>query len=65
LNDGSVDDVPLISEPDNSGMVAPPTKKAKGLSKVLGCCLGSSKPIQVTPHQRIKQEVDQYLTIHK
>jgi len=35
LNDGSVDDALSTSEPDNSGMAAPPTKKAKGLSKVL------------------------------
>jgi len=31
VNDGSVDDVPSTSEPDNSGMVAPPNKKAKGV----------------------------------
>jgi len=48
LNDGSVNDVPSTSEPDDSGMVAPPTKKVKGRSKVLGRCLGSSQSVQLT-----------------
>jgi len=59
LNDGSVNDAPST---DNSGMAAPPTKRAKGLSKVLGHCLGSSQSVQLTPHQQIKQELDQYLS---
>jgi len=49
LNDSSVDDVPSTSEPGNSGMAAPPSKKVKGLSKVLGRCLGSSHSVQLTP----------------
>jgi len=53
LNDGSVDDAPSTSEPDNSGMVA---KKAKGVSRVFGHCLGGSQSVQLTPHQQIKQE---------
>jgi len=62
LKNCSVDDAPLTSESDNSGMATPSTKKAKGLSKVLGCCLGSSHSVQLTPHQRIKLELDQYLS---
>ena len=40
----------------------PPTKKAKGLSKVLGHCLGRSQPHVLTPRQQVKQELDQYLS---
>jgi len=63
LNDSSVNDVPSTSEPGNSGMAAPPNKKAKGLSKVLGCCLGSSQSVQPTPRQRIRKELDQPSTV--
>ena len=41
---------------------APPTKKAKGLSKVLSHCLGKSTSTALTPHQHVKQELDQYLS---
>lgn len=50
------------SESDDSSMKAPPTKKAKGLSKVLGHCLGKSLSAVLTPRQRVKQELDQYLS---
>ena len=40
----------------------PPTKKAKALSKVLAHCLGRSQPHVLTPHQQVKQELDQYLS---
>ena len=51
--------MPSTSEP---GMAAPPSKKAKGVSKVLGRCLGSGLSVELTPRQRIKQELDQYLS---
>ena len=50
------------SESDDPAMKAPSTKKAKGLSKVLGHCLGNSMSTVLTPRQRVKQELDQYLS---
>ena len=43
---------------------APATKKAKGLSKVLGQCLGKSLSTSstLTLCQWVKQELDQYLS---
>ena len=42
----------------------PATKKANGLSKVLGQCLGRSQSTStaLTHRQRVKQELDQYLS---
>ena len=39
----------------------PPSKKVKGLSKILSSCFGNAE-VQVTPQQRVKQEIAQYLT---
>jgi len=50
------------SESSDTVMITPPTKKAKGLSKVLGHCLGKSQSNVLTPHQQVKQELDQYLS---
>ena len=50
------------SESSDTVMTAPPTKKAKGLSKVLGHCLGKSQSNVLTPRQQVKQELDQYLS---
>ena len=54
--------LPSISQPGSSGMAAPPAKREKGLSKVLGPCLGNCQSVQLTPWQRAKQELDQYLS---
>ena len=57
LTDRSVDDsshLPSSSQSGSSGMAAPPSKKAKGLSKVLGRCLGNSQSVQLTPRQQVK-----------
>ena len=65
LIDSSVDDsshLPSSSQSGSSGMAAPPSKKAIGLSKVLDCCLDNSQSVQLTPHQRVKQELDWYLS---
>ena len=40
----------------------PPAKKVKGLSKILGWCLGHSAGIPSTPHEKVKQQLDQYLS---
>ena len=48
LDSSSVDNashIPFSSQPSSSGMEAPPAKKAKGLSKVLGRCLGNSQSV--------------------
>ena len=42
------------SESDDPAMKAPLTKKAKGMSKVLGLCLGKSLSAVLTPHQQVK-----------
>ena len=46
--------LPSSSQPGSSVMAAPPAKRAKELSKVLGCCLGNSHSVQLTPQQRVK-----------
>ena len=38
----------------------PRSKKPKGLSKILSKCFGNTE-VRLTPQQRIKQEIDQYL----
>ena len=43
-------------------ITVPPTKKSKGLSKVLGHCLSNSQCNTLTTRQRVKQELDQYLS---
>ncbi|XP_065883999.1 zinc finger BED domain-containing protein 4-like [Dysidea avara] len=40
----------------------PPAKKAKGLSKILGRCLGHSSAAPSTPQEKVKQQLDQYLS---
>ena len=40
----------------------PPTKKAKGLSKILGQCLGHSSSAALSLEGKVKQELDQYLS---
>ena len=57
----SADDTVESGEPAER---VPPTKKAKGLSKVLGQCLGKSlsTSTMLTVHQQVKQELDQYLS---
>ena len=42
--------------------VLPPTKKAKGLSKILGQCLGHSSSAALSLEGKVKQELDQYLS---
>ena len=44
---------------NNTGL--PPSKKPKGLSKILSNCFGNPE-VTLTPQQRVKQEIDQYLT---
>ena len=46
----------MTVESNNTAITVPPTKKAKGLSKVLGHCLGRSLPHVLTPRQQVKQE---------
>ena len=58
----SANDVAVeFSEPTET---PPATEKAKGLSKVLGQCLGKSRSTSTTLTlcQRVKQEIDQYLS---
>ena len=57
----SANDVVESGEPAET---PPATKKAKGLSKVLGQCLGKSQSTStvLTLRQRVKQELDQYLS---
>ena len=40
----------------------PPTKKAKGLSKILCQCLGHSSSAALSLEGKVKQELDQYLS---
>ena len=44
---------------NNTGL--PPSKNPKGLSKILSNCFGNPE-VTLTPQQRVKQEIDQYLT---
>ena len=53
----SSNDAATSSEPQ-----LPPTKKAKGLSKILGQCLGNSSSAALSVEQKVKQELDQYLS---
>ena len=53
----SSNDAAIHSEPQ-----PPPTKKAKGLSKILGQCLGNSSSAALSAEQKVKQELDQYLS---
>ena len=50
-----------VSESAVPPLAAPPTKKARGSSRVLGHFLGNSLSVKLTPQQRVKQELDQYL----
>ena len=45
----------------SSKVVPPPNKKCKGLSKILSQCF-SNVVVQLSPQQKVKQEIDQYLT---
>ena len=40
----------------NSALVLPPSKKARGLSKILAKCFGNAE-VQLTPQQKVKQEI--------
>ena len=40
----------------------PPAKKAKGLSKILGRCLGHSAATPSRPQEKVAQQLDQYLS---
>jgi len=51
---GDASHLPSSSQPGSSGTAAPPAKKPKGLSKVLGRCLGNSRSVQLTPQQQAK-----------
>jgi len=45
----------------NLEAVPPPSKNSKGLSKILSHCY-SNLVVQLPPQQKVKQEIDQYLT---
>ena len=47
---------------DSSSDSPPAAKKPKGLSKILGKRLGSTATIGLTPQEKIKQELDCYLS---
>ena len=54
-----------MDRPDSSSGegVPPPNKKLKGLSKVLSRCFADlAVQQQLSPQQKVKQEIDQYLT---
>ena len=46
----------------SSAALPPPNKKLKGLSKVLSHCFTDQAVQQLPPQQKVKQEIDQYLT---
>ena len=50
-----------VCSSSNSEAVPPPNKKYKGLSKILSHCF-SNLVVQLSPPQKVKQEIDQYLT---
>ena len=56
----------LVSEDETDGAATnppPASKKAKGLSKILGKCFpGTTTCIGLTPQEKIKQELDSYLS---
>ena len=56
---GVVTSTSSTSESRETGL--PPSKKPKGLSKLLSKCFGNTE-VRLTPQQRVKQEIDQYLT---
>ena len=56
---GVVTSTSSTSESREAGL--PPSKKPKGLSKLLSKCFGNTQ-LRLTPQQRVKQEIDQYLT---
>ena len=59
----SVESTTGRSNSSSSEGVPPPNKKLKGLSKVLNCCFPDLAILQqLSPQQKVKQEVDQYLT---
>jgi len=60
---GSSESCPVLCNPVSSAtpQAFPPSKKAKVLRKMLSRCLGNAE-VQLTPQQRVKQEIDQYLT---
>ena len=58
----SASNMSQCGESDDTVITVPPTKKSKGLSKVLGHCLGNSQCNALTTRQRVKQELDQYLS---
>ena len=47
---------------DGSSASEPPRKKPKGLSKILAKRLGTTSRIGLTTEEKIKQELDQYLS---
>ena len=57
----SCDTGPSSSLSSATALAPPPSKKVKGLSKILSNCFGNAE-VQVTPQQRVKQEIAQYLT---
>ena len=54
----------VTSRPISSSSAAlpPPNKKLKGLSKVLSHCFTDQAVQQLSPQQKVKQEIDQYFT---
>ena len=59
----SGDDIQNPSDSSTQSTDHPPaTKKAKGLSKILGKCLGPTGNIGLTLQEKIKQELDCYLS---
>ena len=51
-----------VSTDDNTSTDQPPAKKPKGLSKILGQCQGHSSAAPSTPQEKVKQQLDQYLS---
>jgi len=49
-----------VCSSSNLEAVPPPNKKSKGLSKILSHCF--SNLVQLSLQQKVKQEIDQYLT---
>ena len=54
---------PITAVSSSNEAVPPPSKKLKGLSKVLSqCSTDIVAQHQLTPQQKVKQEIDQFLT---
>jgi len=51
-----------IESIDDDTSSHPPAKKPKGLSKILGQCLCHSLAVPSTPQEKVKQQLDQYLS---